>query len=595
MNETHRAYDALLKQDELERQRLQRLLNTAVTLRLLLFGGLAFAVYASFAWSSLIWVASFILLGAFLVVVRWNQRKKEERDHVKARLVAAANEVNALNGDFSAFEAGTSESSEHPFAADLDLFGRAGVHPMLSRAQTVMGRQAVRKQLLDAPVAPERMSAWHEALSECASAHEWRIDVVAAASKAEADPHLLKSAVSWSKGERTLSVSWRPMLWAVPVYAALVIGAYAFSLIPFILLVAAFFVPIGMAVSQLSKTKQVYEAVGRQSAVFTAYANVIEAALNHAPKAERNAVLFDKLDAARKAFRDLSKVLSAFDQRNNFLVAIVANALYLAEVRNALAAEDWRAEHGEHFEDWLSAIGELELLLSLSTFTANTAGQHCWPQPLTEVGVEAEGLVHPLLAVKRAVANDLHLSAPRKTMIVTGANMAGKSTYLRTIGVSVLLARMGAPVLAKRFALSDVRMFSSMRTADSLDSGTSYFMAELRRLSELMESAEQEPPVLALLDEILKGTNSVDKEKGSRAFVERLLERNCVALIATHDVSLCTLEEAHPEQVVNKHFASELGVTDLTFDYQLKDGVCDTMNATFLMQKMGILKDTDQG
>lgn len=590
MTKTRRAYEALSVSDEQHRGELQRLLNLAVTIRLLLFGALVFSLYAAFAWSPWYWAVALILLSVFLVVVRWNQQKKDERDHIKARLKATSDELKALTGDYTSFDTGELPEPTHPYAADFDLFGPSSVYQMLSRASTAMGRRAMRKQMLSAPVTVSQMGQWHTALKEAAVAHEWRIDVVAAASKAEADADVLQSAVEWSQGERSLSSKLRWTLWAAPVYALLVIGCYVFNLIPFILLVAAFFIPVGIAVGQLSKTKVIYEAVGKQSAVFTAYANVIEAALKMQPEAEMSKSLFQRLSAAKAAFRELSRILSAFDQRNNFLVAIIANALYLAELRNAYAAEDWRAKHGQHFEDWLSAIGELELMLSLATFTANTVEQHCWPQPLEETGVQAEALVHPLLATKKVVANPIALSAPLKTMIVTGANMAGKSTYLRTVGVSVMLARMGAPVLATSFALSDLKLFSSMRTADSLDSGTSYFMAELRRLSDLMQSAEQETPTLALLDEILKGTNSVDKEKGSRAFVERLLERNCVALIATHDVSLCTLQNEYPKRVVNKHFSSEIGVKDLTFDYKLKDGVCDTMNATFLMQKMGILK-----
>jgi len=250
--------------------------------------------------------------------------------------------------------------------------------------------------------------------------------------------------------------------------------------------------------------------------------------------------------------------------------------------------ERWKYANAGSLKTWLDVVTKGEVLGSLATFSFNHPA-FTYPSIHTALAIDGIAVGHPLIPGDECVPNDVLLDGDQSVLIITGANMAGKSTFLRAIGVNLVLALSGAVVCAKSFHCPIIAMRSGMRTADSLKDHESYFYAELNRLKTIMDELKNDKPLLILLDEILKGTNSTDKQLGSIALVKQLLQHPCLALIATHDLVLGALEKEFPAQLRNFCFEATIENDQLSFDYKLKPGLAQTMNATYLMKKMGII------
>jgi DNA mismatch repair ATPase MutS len=267
---------------------------------------------------------------------------------------------------------------------------------------------------------------------------------------------------------------------------------------------------------------------------------------------------------------------------------LVVNSLLLYDLQCVYRLEKWKSENASQLMEWINTIHETEVLCSFGTYAFNHP-HFAFPEINRDLKLSAKELGHPLLEEKERVVNDLHVDAGQSIMIITGANMAGKSTFLRSLGVNVVLALSGGPVCAKDFCCPLIDVRSGMRTADSLKEHQSYFYAELDRLKSIMDELREGKPLLILLDEILKGTNSTDKQTGSVALVKQLVEHPCLVAIATHDLALGDLENVYPGRILNYSFEATIENEQLSFDYKLKRGLAKKMNATFLMRKMGII------
>jgi DNA mismatch repair ATPase MutS len=292
---------------------------------------------------------------------------------------------------------------------------------------------------------------------------------------------------------------------------------------------------------------------------------------------------------ADKKITGLASLMSAFDARLNFMTNMVVNGLLLYDLQCVYRLERWKMENAGHLEGWIDTTRETEALGSLGTFSFNHP-EFVFAHINLSLELSAKEMGHPLLRPEERITNNLHMDREQSVMIITGANMAGKSTFLRTLGVNVVLALAGAPVCAERFDCPWLQMRSGMRTADSLKDHQSYFYAELDRLKSIMDELATGKPLLILLDEILKGTNSTDKQAGSIALVRQLIGQQCLVLIATHDLALGDLEKEYPGRIHNYCFEANIENDQLSFDYKLNRGLAQKMNATFLMKKMGIIK-----
>ena len=278
--------------------------------------------------------------------------------------------------------------------------------------------------------------------------------------------------------------------------------------------------------------------------------------------------------------------MDALDNRNNLIGAIFGNGYFLTDLRNSYNIEKWIETYGKKVSDWFEVVSFFDAYNTLANYAFNHQ-EFVFPEILeNNVVVKAKNLGHPLLNKEKRVDSDLTINS-EQFFIVTGANMAGKSTFLRTVSLHIVMANIGLPVCAKSSQYSPIKLITSMRTTDSLTDESSYFFSELTRLKHIADAIKNEPYFI-VLDEILKGTNSTDKATGSRKFVEKLVASHATGIIATHDLSLCDIED-ELEDVKNYYFDAEIINNELHFDYTLKQGVCKNMNASFLLKKMDIV------
>jgi DNA mismatch repair ATPase MutS len=291
---------------------------------------------------------------------------------------------------------------------------------------------------------------------------------------------------------------------------------------------------------------------------------------------------------ASQKLKQLKKILDKLDIRYNIVLSAPLNLWLLWNLQQVLDLEKLKKNNTAAISNWFTVLGTYEALNSFANVHFNSPG---WAFPLiTEkhFSIEATELGHPLINASKRVNNFINIHQKGEVMLVTGSNMAGKSTYLRSIGINTILAMAGAPVCAKHFSISPVQVISSMRIADNLEESTSTFYAELKKLKTVIDNVNAGEKVFVLLDEILRGTNSLDRHTGSVALVKQLIKQQAAAIIATHDIALAELEKEYPANILNYHFDVQVNNEELYFDYKLKPGVCTSLNASILMKKIGI-------
>jgi DNA mismatch repair ATPase MutS len=294
--------------------------------------------------------------------------------------------------------------------------------------------------------------------------------------------------------------------------------------------------------------------------------------------------------SAAASIHKLGRLINSFDYRLNMIVGVALNGLILWDYQCVNRLEKWKLEYKSHFTTWLEMLGQVDAFVSLGNFAANNP-DYVYPSIADgDNFLSSIELGHPLIDEQVRVCNNFDMQRKGTAVIVTGANMSGKSTFLRTLAVNYILAMTGSPVCAKRFIFRPVKLFTSMRTEDSLSSNESYFYAELKRLKQLRLLIDNNEPVFFILDEILKGTNSADKSLGSKMFLTKLIEMGGTGLIATHDISLGELEIIFPDKIINKCFEIEIDEGKISFDYILRQGITSKMNAGLLMKQMGIVE-----
>ena len=293
--------------------------------------------------------------------------------------------------------------------------------------------------------------------------------------------------------------------------------------------------------------------------------------------------------SAVKALKELSGIIRAFDSRLNIFVGFIFNGLFLWDLHCLRKLDGWKAAYGKKIPAWLDMLGQVDAFISLGNYAYNNP-EFVYPLPSDDMTpFKARQLGHPLIDNSKRVCNDFVLPSKGMICIITGANMAGKSTFLRTVAVNMILAMVGAPVCAVEMKFLPTRLFTSMRTTDSLTSNESYFYAELKRLRQLQQMVLTGENILFILDEILKGTNSEDKSLGSRLFLNKIISLGGTGLIAIHDTTLGRLEEEYPEVIINKCIEVEIDGEIIHFDYKLRDGIASKKNAVLLMKQMGII------
>jgi DNA mismatch repair ATPase MutS len=366
------------------------------------------------------------------------------------------------------------------------------------------------------------------------------------------------------------------------------------NIINFQALVVWFFVGLGFSGLYLKKVNILYDEATKAKDTFRQYHKLldkIERAKFTAPiLKEKQQAIQRGSQKASQIFAQFSKTLDALDQRNNLLIAIVANGFLLRDLKISVKIENWIKNYHDQVENWFEDIAFFDAQNSLANYAFNHP-ESVYPE-IKNAGfvIKANNLGHPLIKKEERVSNNFTINS-QNFYIITGANMAGKSTFLRTISISIVMANVGLPVCAESFKYDPIKLITSMRTTDSLADDESYFFSELKRLKFIVDTIDpkrSKEKYFIILDEILKGTNSTDKAIGSKKFVTKLVASNSTGIIATHDLSLCEIEK-DLLQIKNYYFDAEIIDDELHFDYQLKDGICKNMNASFLLKKMEIV------
>lgn len=546
---------------------------------------LAWAVFSAAAWSPW-WLAVPAIV--FVGLIRWHDRV-DARAARAARLVEYYQRAQArLRGEWI----GTGATGEayvpegHVYAADLDCVGRGSVFELLCSARTQAGERVLAAWLLS-PATRDEILARQQAAAELRAHVDLREALALAGDelRAAVDTSWL---VRWgSQADAAPSALLRavPVAVVVLLFAALVISPTPAVLAPILLL------HIGTSITLHRRTGHLIATIERPARDLRTLADVlavIEQASFKAPRLQAlaAALVVDGRPPSAQ-IKHLGRLVDLLDaRRNQLFIPFALVLLWTQQLGLALAA--WRARCGGAIDRWVMAVGELEALLSLA--------RHAYEHPsdpfpeIVDAGPLFDGVAvaHPLLPVSQAVPNDLSLDATRQSLVVSGSNMSGKSTMLRTVGTNVVLALAGGTVRAERLRLSPLTIGASIRVTDSLLDGHSRFYAEILRLRDVVARASTSPPTLFLLDEILHGTNSHDRCIGAEAVVRSLLKRGAIGLVTTHDLALATVADALAPAVGNVHFADELDEGSLRFDYRMRPGVVTHSNALALMRAVGL-------
>jgi DNA mismatch repair ATPase MutS len=284
----------------------------------------------------------------------------------------------------------------------------------------------------------------------------------------------------------------------------------------------------------------------------------------------------------------LQQILARFDVRLNMLAFFILNTFCLWDLWQIIALNEWKKANKPSVANWFNTIAQLEIAGSFGTLSFNN-DDWCFPEIANEhFTLSGNAIGHPLILKQQSVTNHFSISGTARIDLITGSNMAGKSTFLRSLGVNIILAYAGSCVCAKTFTVSVAELMSSMRIEDNLAENTSTFYAELKKIKSIIDAVNEERKLFILLDEILRGTNSLDRHTGSKALIQQLIKHNAVGIIATHDIELSKLENDFPSSIKNYHFDVQVDCEKLFFDYKLKQGICSSMNASILMKQIGI-------
>ncbi|HTI60887.1 MutS-related protein [Mucilaginibacter sp.] len=579
-------------------------INFYSVMRLVAFAMVLLTIYFSVKYESLgMFFICFIVLAIvfnWLVSKQaWFTSRKEYYQHFEK---INENEINSILNYTNVYDNGAVYNNEkHYYTSDLDIFGDGSLFNLVNRAATPQGRDKLASWLI-APSTKDIIPERQEAIKEIGQKNEWKLDMQARlffANKSENGE--LKSFFTYLNtplelpGEKWLS-------------KYIIIGSALF----FILLIVAIFYPelkygaIGMALinyfissyrhEYTSKTDLIAGKIGdtlkRYSAVFNSIEGIQWQSSLNASLAATMKQQGDKSTSA--AIKRLSVLINNLNARLNMMLGFILNAVFVWDIRFVIAIENWKRANHHNIEEAFGVVAEYEALISLASLHVNYP-EWCFAEIADgeHYTLTAQNIAHPLISKDTRVPNDYELKDSLKIDIITGSNMAGKSTFLRTMGINSVLALCGAPVCADAMEVSVITVITYMRIKDSLNESTSTFKAELDRLQMLLAAVETQPKVFFLIDEMLRGTNSVDKYLGSKAVIKQLISKKGVGMVATHDLQIAQLETEYPGYVRNFYFDIRIESGEMLFDYKLKHGECKTFNASMLLKRIGIDIDAD--
>jgi len=589
MNKPLSFYNAQLKEQQLIVKNAKQKLTQLSIARFLVFIITVLGVYFTFNQYKTATGIAVIGLALFLFLLKKYAAVKAVKKIAAALVVINEDEIKIKNGDFHSREEGlVFQNPTHFYSLDIDLFGKGSFYQFINRTQIKEGAQKLANCLTDNDILdiPERQAA----IQELATLPKWRqhFQAIAGLVQIETPAHTI---IDWLKKYDSLLPQ---IMKRLPLFFSIVSGVIitlAFtSVIPDFVPVIWMLIGLMITGKHLSKISNLSTKTDNIKSTFRQYSVLLETIESQ----NFSSVILNKKQQQitqnnKKAsiiFNEFSKLLNALDSRNNMIFAIIGNGFLLWDCKQSYLIEQWIATYKHKVEDWFEVISFFDAYNSLGNFAFNHPS-YVFPEIVnTKTAIKTESLGHPLLKTEKRIDNNFEIDQ-QQFFIITGANMAGKSTFLRTVSLHIVMANVGLPVCATQSNYYPVKLITSMRTSDSLTDDSSYFFSELTRLKFIVDTIQKDNYFI-ILDEILKGTNSTDKAIGSRKFVEKLVASKATGIIATHDLSLCKIEQQLPA-VKNYYFDAEIRNDELFFDYTFKKGICQNMNASFLLRKMEII------
>tara|TARA_B110000037_G_scaffold17325_1_gene17907 strand:+ start:9537 stop:11306 length:1770 start_codon:yes stop_codon:yes gene_type:complete len=582
-------YKEQLVKHNLNVKRSKKSLIQFSLVRLIVFVVTGFGIYFMFDQSRVAIIFGVVGAVIFLLLLKKYGKVKHEEELSKALVQINTEEINIASGYFHNREPGLKyQDPKHFYSLDIDLFGEGSFFQYINRTHINEGSQALANVLTANSI--KDIAERQEVIKELVLVPEWMQTFSGIASLIKIETRV-DVILNWLKDYQVFTpkiMRWLPLLFTS--VSAVLFGLNFAEIItgfPVIIWMFIGLIIIGIYLNKISKLAANSNKIKDTFRQYSLLLHQIES------KEFTSDILIEKQRKIRSEgvkasliFREFSKYLDALDNRNNIFFAIVGNGFLLWDLKQSYKIEQWILKYNAKVKDWFEVISFFEAYNSLGNFTFNHP-EYIFPKiEESNTVIKATNLGHPLVDKNNRVDNDLMINH-QEFFIVTGANMAGKSTFLRTVSMYIVMANVGLPVCAKESCYSPVKLITSMRTADSLTDDSSYFFSELTRLKLIVDAIEKESYFI-VLDEILKGTNSTDKAIGSRKFVEKLVALNTTGIIATHDLSLCEIE-SELEEVKNYYFDAEIINDELYFDYTFKNGICKNRNASFLLKKMEII------
>ncbi len=563
-----------------------------------------------------LYALALILTAGFLYLVSLHNRRNQQRELFRHLQALNETELECLEHRFHHNpDGGKFADPAHAWSHDLDLFGPGSLFQYLNRTSTLRGEEILADRLTTEPDGPDDVLHRQGIVGDLINRLDFRQFYTGKGRTVMEEPGDRDDLSRWVNDRAYI----RSQGWLF--YLALVMSALSLGMVTGLILGAVSIwglltvslVNFSILSPYLMRTNQYQAAVSRKHLLLEGYARL----LGHiAGEPFEHSELQEKARHASEGMREvaaLSRLLNLFDQRLNMLLGAILNGLFLFDFIMIRLLENWKEKNSRHILEWIELIGWTDAMVSLGGFSYNHPSftlpelgssrrsqeqmkpgtekkeeKELSQEDLEQEELELRELGHPLIPDRKRVDNDLRIDS-EKVVVITGANMAGKSTFLRSLGVNLVLAYTGCPVCAAVFRTPYMGLCSSMRTADSLKDEESYFLAEIRKLQVIVQRMEKGESLMILLDEVLKGTNTTDKKKGSEGLIRRAIRYPVRCFIATHDLSLGELEKQHPGEVVNYCFESYIHGMELTFDYTIRKGIATNMNASFLMKKMGIM------
>ena len=586
-----------LAQQEIDNYKM--LSNRYSLYRLGVFGLFILAVCAAVSVNDVMVIV--LALPVIGILFSWLVKKQNHFDSLKNYFQdlkkVNENEIVSMQSYANMYENGSLfENDKHYYTSDLDIFGSGSLFQLINRAATFPGTVKLATWL-SAPASKDLILLRQNAVKEIAGKNDWKLDIQAnLLFSLKQQREQIKNLVSYLKLPVELdNAKWLSIYCIAAPYILLVTIVVSIFYAPARYLTPAIalfnYRLVASRKKIIDKTDLIAGRIGKTLGHF-------EFAFKNIENEEWHAEYLKSLSSKIKNgdgisisdnIKLLSQLINKLNYRLNMVMMFLLNIFFIWDIRQIIAIETWKKNNHQNIEIAFDVIAEFEALISLTSLAINYPAWY-FPEIAEGSGytLAAKNLAHPLISSKKRIENDYELKDTHKIDIITGSNMAGKSTFLRTIGINTVLALCGAPVCADKMEVSVMNILTYMRIKDSLNESTSTFKAELDRLQMLLAAVESEQKIFFLIDEMLRGTNSVDKYLGSKAVIERLIAKNAVGMVATHDLQISQLETDHPDYVRNFYFDIQVKEGEMLFDYKIKHGACKTFNASLLLKQIGI-------